>query len=248
MNEAETAIVKFPPPVKRSKKFVDHSGKRFGHLTAIKCDYRIKLKDGWRDFWLCRCDCGKESTVMTFSLVNGSSKSCGCFGKEVRRTACTIHGGIHKIEYGNWRGMLDRCYNKNKTGYQDYGGRGIAVCDRWRHSFQNFFADMGERPSKRHSIDRFPDKNGNYEPSNCRWATPKEQQNNTRRNRVLECDGVSHTISQWMQISGVKIDTISGRIKRGWSIKDSIWKAASLNAKRIKRGTSKLYVSRHIDG
>lgn len=109
--------------------------------------------------------------------------------------------------------MIERCYTETADNFKYYGGRGIKVCDRWLESFENFFADMGLKPSPKHSIDRFPDKKGNYEPSNCRWATQKEQANNTTRNVVYEYQGKSMNQSQWAEYLGVSREKISRHIK-----------------------------------
>ncbi len=116
--------------------------------------------------------------------------------------------------------MLTRCRNEAASDFARYGRRGVAVCDRWR-LFDNFVADMGERPSKAHSIDRI-NNDGNYEPGNCRWATRKEQARNKRTSRLIEVDGVVRTLVEWSEMSGIHRGTISQRIRRGWSIRDAI--------------------------
>jgi hypothetical protein len=121
----------------------------------------------------CLCDCGIESIKYYDSIRWHKTKSCGCLGKKIGETH-----GLHKSsEYGSWDGMKRRCYNKAAKDYIRYGARGIIVCDRWKDSFENFFEDMGLKPTPQHSLDRI-NNDGNYEPSNCRWATPKEQANN----------------------------------------------------------------------
>lgn len=162
----------------------DLTGQRFGRLTVIrKAGGKPLLK------WLCRCDCGAEKIVLGQSLRNGDSQSCGCLQKELFGAASaqreTTHGdtvqGNRTPEYRSWAAMLSRCYNHNATGFHNYGGRGVKVCDRWRRSYADFLADKGRRPSLQHTLDRYPDPDGNYEPTNCRWATKREQRQNQRK-------------------------------------------------------------------
>ncbi len=125
----------------------------------------------------------------------------------------------NRPEYNNWKAMITRCYNPNADSYPKYGGSGITVCERWRGSFENFFNDMGEKPSPRHSIDRYPNQSGNYEPGNCRWATPLEQSANRRDNQILEYDGKRMNVFEWSRQLGVHPGSIDWRIKRGWDVK-----------------------------
>ena len=149
-------------------RVIDLAGERFGHLLVIERSFAKK-----RVSWLCRCDCGKTSVIGACPLRDGRTKSCGCCQGNF------IHGRSYSPEFRSWWAMRQRCENSNLPRYYDWGGRGITVCDRWQ-KFENFFADMGEKPTPRHSIDRI-NNHGNYEPSNCRWATPKQQQRNSRR-------------------------------------------------------------------
>jgi hypothetical protein len=138
-----------------------------------------QTSSGNRSFFLCECDCGKQKTVLGSSLVTGASKSCG-------RCAAITHGessGVHETtEYRSWASMMSRCQNPNNDSWEDYGGRGITVCERWQ-SYENFLSDMGRKPSTTHSIDR-NNVDGNYELSNCGWATKGEQVANRRPFKV----------------------------------------------------------------
>ncbi len=128
--------------------------------------------------WMCSCECGVYKPVSGTTLRNGSSISCGCYRKELssRRAPRTTHGYSYSRTYKTWVGMKSRCNNPNSSDYPRYGGSGVSICDRWR-DFRNFLADMGPRPEGK-TLDRYPDKTGNYEPGNCRWATPEEQSQN----------------------------------------------------------------------
>lgn len=156
---------------------VDLVGRRFGRLVVLKRDGNV----GTRSRWLCRCDCGSVVLAGSGSLLSDWKKSCGCLQREAN-IARSVHGhartGHHSVEYKTWCGMRRRCTNSNERSWPRYGGRGIRVCERW-NSFELFLLDMGPKPSPQHSIDRI-DPDGNYEPSNCRWATLDEQNRNKR--------------------------------------------------------------------
>lgn len=162
----------------------DLTGQVFGRLTAITRGENSK--DG-KAKWVCKCSCGKEVTILSASLLRGKSSSCGCLRKESssvvgagNSTRLIKHGMSKSTAHIRWRSMKDRCNNPNNKHYKDYGGRGIKVCKRWL-VFEQFYADMGDCPSGM-SIDRI-NNDGDYEPSNCRWATPKMQMNNTRKQK-----------------------------------------------------------------
>ncbi len=206
---------------KLGKQAADLTGRQFGKWTVLA----FAGKRNSLIFWTCRCQCGTIKDVYGSSLKNGASKTCGCgiVAATIRRS--TKHGmacrGRLKVEYQTWSGMKDRCRNKNHAEYPIYGGRGIVVCERWLNSFGNFFADMGPRPSPRHSIDRI-DNDGNYEPTNCRWATPIEQANNKRNNRMLSLDGETRTLPDWARLLGVSSHVLHQRLHRGWSVERTL--------------------------
>lgn len=160
----------------------DLVGQRFGRLTVLE---RTNLRRRKKVLWRCLCDCGKETLVITNHLTNGNTKSCGCLHLEGNRKT---HGQCGTRLYRIWKSMKTRCYSPTSPIYKHYGGRGITICDEWQ-KFQPFYKwAMANGYSDKLSIDRI-DVNGNYEPSNCRWATSEEQHNNTRRNVMLTCNG-----------------------------------------------------------
>lgn len=164
------------------------SGQRFGRLVVIgeaeplRYDYPSGKMTVDRRI-ICRCDCGNATTVSLGHARRGRSLSCGCLRQEITGRRARTHGGSGSSEYNIWKTMMQRCDKPSCADYPNYGGRGITVCRRWRESFEAFLADMGPRPSLKHSIDRYPDNDGNYEPSNCRWATAREQRMNQRGTR-----------------------------------------------------------------
>jgi hypothetical protein len=158
----------------------DLSGRRFGRLAVVASE---GFRDGrWR--WLCRCDCGGTRVTSTASLRGGHAKSCGCIVGKAGTTHGHTVGRKQSSEYQSWHAMIRRCEDPAIARYGRYGGRGITVCQRWRDSFVAFLADMGPKPGRGYSIER-KDNDGNYEPGNCRWATPTEQSRNTSRSRNL---------------------------------------------------------------
>ncbi len=161
-------------------------GQKFGKLTVIS---RAPNK-GVSVAWHCSCECGGHKDIITNSLVRGYSKTCGSGAHKRgisinRKHGHSGSGGKSTPEYNSWGSMKKRCLNPKNDNFPNYGGRGIAVCRRWLTSFENFLADMGMKPSPRHSLDRI-DNDGDYEPNNCRWATASEQVNNRRSISKLE--------------------------------------------------------------
>lgn len=200
-------------------KFIDITGERFGKLIAksfvgvVNGDNRTK--------WQCICDCGVELLVRSNNLRTGISKSCGCARKENTILANTKHGKSQNTrEYYIWTNLRGRCNNKNSEDYPKYGGRGIKVCERW-DNFSNFMEDMGKAPVG-YSIDRI-DVNGNYEPSNCRWADAKTQARNKTNNRLISANGIIKTMAEWAEIAGIDRRRIHSRIARGWTSEQAIF-------------------------
>lgn len=195
------------------KPTIDLTGRRFGRLLAL----RYSDKNDGRKAWVCRCDCGVEKEVRGSDLRKGKAISCGCYIAE--RLSSGLRGSTHGMTdtptYYSWSSMLGRCNNPNDPSYPRYGGRGIGVCERWS-AFESFLADMGERPEGK-TLDRFPNKFGNYEPGNCRWATAKEQANNLERNFVTTFRGRRFTLRELSDETGVPYNRLRDRIyKRGW--------------------------------
>lgn len=189
-----------------ARKTTDITGQKFNRLTAIK---HIE-----GSFWLFKCDCGNEKIANKSEVKRGNIKSCGCYFKSKRKYSDKI---IRTLS-----GMKQRCYNTTNHNYPKYGGRGITICNRWLESYQNFFEDMGEPPTPQHTIDRI-DNNGNYEPSNCRWATQKEQNRNYSRNHLLTYNGKTQTIMEWSEEISIKYTTLKERIRvRKWSVEKAL--------------------------
>lgn len=200
---------------------VDITGKKFGRLTVLE---HAGQSEGRQSMWLCRCDCGQERIVRGRNLRTGHTLSCGCHNREavskmlVKRN--TTHGKSRSRTYRSWAKMKERCNNSQCKDYDNYGGRGITVCHRWEESFEQFLADMGECPAGM-SIDRIDNDNG-YSPGNCRWASKKAQNNNTRANHFLEYNGQKKTISEWAEITGINAHTIHTRLRDGWSVEKAL--------------------------
>ena len=175
----------------------DLMGMKFGRLRA-KCIVGKEAKTR-RLLWLCICDCGNELNVSSVSLKNGNTKSCGCLQRDWARKKARdfrTHRATKTPEWNSWQSMKQRCLNPHHKKFKYWGGRGITVCDHWRNSFQNFLSDMGLKPSRSYSLDRFPNNNGNYEPGNCRWATVTQQLRNRRPASEWSSVGQAHALQR----------------------------------------------------
>lgn len=191
-------------------------GVRFGRLVpfnryldpSVRMDYFV---------WHCQCDCGRMPLVAQNNLLRGTTTSCGCYHREIMAKhgrSGIVDGKRTDRTYSIWCSMIGRCCVPSAGGYKRYGAKGITVCDRWRNSFEAFLADMGEAHAGK-SIDRWPNKTGNYEPGNCRWATPKQQVNNRSNNLVVEYEGQAMTLKEASELCGLEYGCLTVRYKKG---------------------------------
>jgi len=213
------------------KNFIDLAGVRFGRLTVV--DRAENLKD-WKTAWNCKCECGNEKVIRGSDLKNGKTTSCGCYMNERRIARSITHCMSKTRQYKIWRGIKERCNNSNNPSYKYYGGRGIKICSEWVDSFENFWDDMKESYSESLSIDRI-DVNGNYEKLNCRWATDKEQANNTTLNRNVEYMGKTHTIMEWSALVSIHFNTLRKRLNYGWSVEEAFTRKPANNTKYLRQ-------------
>lgn len=206
-------------------------GTKYNKLTVVSnagVDLRNKT--------LCNvvCDCGNTSVAYATELRSGHKKSCGCFRVENSSKINTTHGHtkgkLLSREFVAWCSMIQRCSDPNVKSYKNYGAKGIKVCDSWLNSFDNFYKDMGNKPTLKHSIDRI-NNSGNYEPSNCRWATAKEQMNNMSRNKIVNFKNKDMTVTEASEASGITYATLLARVKS--KNKDYFNPKIQLNPKKI---------------
>jgi hypothetical protein len=203
--------------IKHAHNFKDLTGQKINRwkvIELVKCENH-------RTYWLCECECGTVRVVQRHQLINGHSKSCGCLAHENTSKRSTTHGFGNKKSpnyrlYKIWSDMRSRCNNPKCSNYKNYGGRGIAVWKEWASfiNFANWALSNGYEPSL--TIDR-KDNNGNYEPSNCRWVTNRQNNLNRRNNHFITINGATKTLVEWAEISGLPISTLRNRLLRGWS-------------------------------
>lgn len=196
-------------------------GDKFGRLTVIKIIPRVI---GIQKRVLCVCECGnKTKSLSAHSVMSGGSKSCGCYKKDVaiiRGKNSRKHGMCFSKEYSIWKMMKTRCLQKTHARYKSYGAVGITVCHRWL-KFENFFEDMGNCPTKKHTLDRKNGKLG-YSKYNCRWATSAEQNRNRSSNHWITFKGEKLCLMDWSLRCGIEFHTLGARIKRGWDFERAI--------------------------
>lgn len=223
MSESAQTLLNFDRPVKHGSQLKDITGRRFGRLIAIEfCGIRLFGLQK-KSVWKFRCDCGKVVDLCTSNVKCGYTKSCGCFRVEVATKKAEIHGHSRvknrSKTYGIWCSMRNRCFDQNVKSFPRYGGRGITVCERWL-KFENFLADMGEKPDRK-TLERKDNSKG-YEPGNCKWATRIEQANNCRTNRRVKFHGLNLTMAQWGRKTGIMSATIISRLNKGWSVERAL--------------------------
>ena len=189
-------------------------------LTVIE---RAHKKGDKQTYWLCQCECGNKTVVSAAHLKNGHTKSCGCLHAKVMKEMLVTHGLSGTKLFRVWRGIIDRTQYKSHKSYKYYGGRGIKICSEWANNFESFYKwAMGSGYKDGLQIDRV-DVNGDYRPENCKWATPKQQQNNRRNNRYITYNGETHTMKEWSEITGIKYTTLSMRLnKYHWDVRRAL--------------------------
>lgn len=204
----------------RNGNVVDMLGKRAGNLLVLsragflfRGPQRHKLAA-----WRCRCDCGQIVIVRGDHLRSGGKKACGINGHYFRLASVAVTKEERRI----WNAMMQRCYNAKTPGYKSYGAQGIKVCERWRTNVESFIADMGPRPSSLHSIDRYPEPAGDYEPKNCRWATKREQNLNKRTTVRMVIAGEIVTVIEYCEHHGLDARKVRKRLGRGWSVERAL--------------------------
>lgn len=191
-------------------------GRRFGALAVVRRAPAGKKAA----LWICQCDCGQQVTLRGDRLRQGRNKTCAKNGHSWRQHLTSGMTKLHPHEYRTWSHMRDRCINKKNDRYTSYGGRGITICKAW-DSFEQFFRDMGAKPTREHTIER-NNVNGNYEPANCRWATRKEQGRNLQRSIYVEYEGQRMLLMDVVSKLGLNRSVVTGRLKMGWSLTDAL--------------------------
>jgi hypothetical protein len=199
-------------------KFKDLTSQKFGKLTVLKRgDDHIKPSGKAVTMWICKCDCTEITNVDGYSLRSGKIVSCGCYGKEQRLKSNTKHGLSHSRLKRTYYNMKSRCYNSNTPKFENHGGRGIIVCEEWlgENGFLNFYNwAIQNGYSDELTLDRI-DNEGNYESSNCRWATYEEQNFNRRVNRLFTINGETKTAKEWCKLTNTNINTFWQRDLKG---------------------------------
>lgn len=207
-------------------KLKDITGQKFGKWTVLE----HKEKRGQAHYWLCKCECGNTAIVRGGSLAQGTSKSCGCVGRQKTIERSTKHGGYGTRLYRIWDDMKARCYNHNSISYPNYGAKGITVCEEWKN-FKTFMDwALANGYNDKLTLDRI-DYNKGYTADNCRWITMMEQSNNKSNNHYITYNGETLTMVQWARKLNISYNLLCQRMSRGWTFEKAI-----LTPKRKKDG------------
>ncbi len=198
--------------------FQDLTGKRFGRWLVL--EHAGHDKHG-AHCWFCLCDCGNDRVIQGSQLRTGHSKSCGCLKNEMTSKRSATHKKCHLSEYSAYVNMHTRCYNTASPVYKNYGARGIYVCERWKRNFVAFYEDMGRKPSPDMTLDRI-DNDGPYSRDNCKWRSRKQQNRNTRQNRLITFRGDTRCVAEWLEAYDINRKTLMSRLERGWSVEDAL--------------------------
>lgn len=190
----------------------DLIGKRFGKLLVTNLTNK-RSTTGRSIIWICKCDCGNIKEISSRNLIHDNIRSCGCLLK------WNNPDYIKRKHYHVWYYIISRCYDPKNKGYKNYGGKGVKMCYEWKNDYWSFHRWMEEqRWTKGLQVDRFPNKTGDYEPNNCRLATPKMQQNNRTNNVPMELNGIIKNVSEWALEYGKKPTTVFDRLRDGWDL------------------------------
>lgn len=200
-------------------RLIDLTGRRFGRLVVVRRAIAPRRAVAWE----CACDCGTTAIVVGADLRDGNTRSCGCLRREVTSERVTTHGKRDTAAYRAWMNMHIRTGRKSGPSWKTYGARGIGVCERW-HTFENFYADMGDPPAD-HSLDRVDNDRG-YEPGNCRWATATTQARNRRNVRLITFDGKSQPVDAWSRETGISRNALRSRLAHGWTVERALTEPA----------------------
>ena len=197
-------------------KIINMIGQKYAKLTVLS---QVGVNKSGEKMYECLCECGNIKVIRGNSIRRGLTTSCGCYRSQYISNKNKSHEQCDNPTYKSWTAMKSRCLNPNTVAYQNYGGRGIKICDEWM-DFNNFLRDMGDKP-KGKTLDRI-DVNGNYEPSNCRWASVKEQNRNTRQNVMITYNGETLCMKEWAERLSISYPTLQSRIRSGWDAKKAL--------------------------
>jgi hypothetical protein len=210
------------------KKYTLSPGMIFGRLTTIEKDPAKKCH------WFCSCECGVIKSYRIYYLIDGRTKSCGCYNIDNLIIRNTSHGMSKTSEYSIWCTIKDRCLNQNNHKFKSYGGRGITIHPEWADSFEAFYEHIGPRPDSTYSVDRIDNSLG-YIPGNVRWATDLQQANNARTNHLIEFNGVTQTLAEWARETGLSYGALQSRIQRGYDLEEALTAPSGIKWKNVMR-------------